>query len=198
MNRDLTEIVSIIDRSGSMQSIKQDAIGGFNSFVAEQRRQPGTAKITVVLFNHDYELLYENAPPNDVALDEQNYVPAGTTAMLDAIGRTIDDVGERLSNTAEAERPGLVLVAILTDGLENASKDYSYSRVAEMIEHQKSKYSWEFVFLAANQDAVTAAQRIAIDPQRAVNFAATAAGTDQAFKAKSDMASAIRRERREK
>jgi hypothetical protein len=182
VNAELTEIVCVIDRSGSMEGIRSDAIGGYNSFLQGQGEEPGTAKWTLVLFDHEYERVLEGVPIESVPpLDNQSYVPRGTTALLDAIGRTVDDVGKRLAQTPEAERPSKVIVAILTDGLENASKDYTRPRIAQMIEHQQNVYSWEFVFLAANQDAIATANTLAIPAANAMNFAATGAGTRQAF-----------------
>ncbi len=197
MDTNLTEIVCIIDRSGSMQSIKADAIGGFNSFVEEQRKVEGEARITVALFNHTYQLLFDSAPLADVALDTDNYVPSGTTALLDAVGRTVDDVGKRLSNTAEQERPGLVIVAILTDGMENASRDYNRKRIFDMIEHQRTTYNWQFLFLAANQDAIAAAKSIAINPDNAIAFQATGAGQRMAMKKQSARITKMRRKNNE-
>lgn len=182
MRTDLTEIICIIDRSGSMQSIRSDAIGGFNAFLEGQQKHPGEGRLTLALFNHDYERVYENVPlPEVPPLTEDTYVPEGTTALLDAIGRTLVDVSKRLAATPEAERPGQVIVAILTDGMENASTDYTRARIAEMIEHQRTKYAWEFVFLAANQDAFQAAQKLAIDPADAMPFASTKAGVRAAY-----------------
>lgn len=199
MNNNLTEIVSIIDRSGSMQSVKQDAIGGFNSFVEEQLKVDGDAQITVVLFNHEYHFLYNGVPLTaDIRLTSDNYVPAGTTALLDAVGRTVDDVGVRLAKTPEHERPGLVIVAILTDGLENASKDYTRQRIFDMIEHQQNQYSWEFIFLAANQDAIATARALNISSKNALAFEATSAGTNQVFRRKARMVQAMRSDRFEK
>ena len=199
MNNNLTEIVSIIDRSGSMQSVKQDAIGGFNSFVEAQLTVDGDAQITVVLFNHEYHFLYNGVPLTaDIHLNSDNYTPAGTTALLDAVGRTIDDVGVRLSNTPEHERPGLVIVAILTDGLENASRDYTRQRIFDMIEHQQNQYSWQFIFLAANQDAIATARTLNIASKNAVAFDATSAGTNRVFRQKAAMVGAMRRDRMDK
>ena len=182
MRTDLTEIVCIIDRSGSMQSIRSDAIGGFNAFLEGQQKHPGEGRLTLALFNHDYERVYENTPlPDVLPLTEETYVPEGTTALLDAVGRTLVDVGKRLAATSEAERPGQVIVAILTDGLENASTDYTRERIAEMIAHQQTKYAWEFVFLAANQDAFQAAQKLSIDPADAMPFTSTKAGVRAAY-----------------
>ena len=182
MRTDLTELICIIDRSGSMQSIRSDAIGGFNAFLEGQQKHPGEGRLTLALFNHDYERIYENVPlPEVPPLNEDSYVPGGTTALLDAIGRTLVDVGKRLSTTPEAERPGQVIVAILTDGLENASTDYTRERIAEIIDHQRTKYAWEFAFLAANQDAFQAAQKLSIDPADAMPFAPTKAGVRAAY-----------------
>ena len=176
MKDNLSDIICILDRSGSMESVRSDAIGGFNSFLADQKQQPGQAHFTLVLFNHEYFLVHDHAQP----LDEHTYQPQGTTALLDAVGRTIDDVGNRLHNTPEAERPSKVIVAILTDGLENASKDYSRNRIAEMIKHQQEKYSWEFIFLAANQDAIATASEISIAAKDAVSFQASPDGVRHA------------------
>lgn len=184
MNADFTEIACVVDRSGSMQSISSDAIGGFNSFLESQLAVPGEARLTLVLFDHEYMVLYNGIDlPRVRPLDRTTYVPRGTTALLDAVGRTIDDLGARLARTPEPERPAKVIVAILTDGLENASRDYSYTRVAEMIRHQQEIYSWEFIFLAANQDAIAAAGKLSIAAKDAYHFAATGEGVREAYAA---------------
>lgn len=177
MNDELVEMVCIVDRSGSMDAISSDAIGGFNSFIEGQKQQPGQARFTLVLFDHEYLVVHES---EDIArvppLDATTYVPRGTTALLDAIGRTIDDVGKRLHDTPEPERPGTVIIAILTDGMENASKDYTQNRIAAMIKHQQEKYDWQFLFLAANQDAIATAGSLSIDAQDAQAYQATPEG----------------------
>ncbi len=181
MNDNLSEIICIIDRSGSMDAIASDAIGGFNAFLSDQKKQPGEAAFTLALFNDGYELVHDNVDIQNVAdLNENTYRPGGTTALLDAVGRTIDAVGVRLAQTPEAQRPGKVIVAILTDGLENASSDYSSSRIAEMIKHQQDAYSWEFIFLAANQDALATAGSMNINAKDAVSFDATGKGVRNA------------------
>ncbi|MFW9872522.1 MAG: hypothetical protein ACFFG0_05415, partial [Candidatus Thorarchaeota archaeon] len=145
------EIVCIIDRSGSMASIAKDAIGGFNTFLEEQKKVKGEATLTFIQFDTDYEIIHENKPLFDVPkLNESTFQPRGATALLDAVGKTIDSVGKRLSNMQENNRPEKVIVAILTDGEENSSKEYTLSKVREMITHQRDKYQWEFIFLAAN------------------------------------------------
>lgn len=177
MRADLTEIACVLDRSGSMNAIAGDAIGGFNTFLAAQQALPGTARLTLVLFDHEYQLAHNNVPIQDVPpLDEHTYVPRGMTALLDAVGRTIDDMGARLAATPEAERPAKVIVAILTDGMENASRDYTYDKVSSMIRHQQQKYSWEFIFLAANQDAISSAAKLSIHADNAIAFQATGVG----------------------
>lgn len=170
-NTELTEIVCVIDRSGSMADIKKDAIGGFNTFLTEQKKVPLPACLTLTLFNHDYEIVHSGRNLQEIQpLTEQSYVPAGTTALLDAVGRTIDDIGKRLASTPEDQRPGKVLFVILTDGLENASKDYKKEKVRELIKHQQEKYGWRFEFLAANMDAFAEASALHIP--NSINFQA--------------------------
>jgi hypothetical protein len=194
MKKNLCEIVCIIDRSGSMGSIKEDAIGGFNSFIDEQKKVPGEATVTLVQFDDEYELLYENKNINGINfLDDSTYVPRGMTALFDAIGKTIVSVGERLSNLEERDRPEKVIFAILTDGYENSSKEYTTpSVIKEMIEHQKEKYSWDFVYLAANQDAVTTGSTFGISSKDAINFAATGSGMIDGYKCLSNSVTSYR------
>lgn len=193
MKAGFTEIVCIIDRSGSMMSLRSDAVGGMNSFLNEQKNVPGDANLTLVFFNHDYQVIYNAKPLADVPpVAEADYVPQGTTALLDAVGRTIDDVGERLANTPEDQRPQQVVVAILTDGLENASKDYTRQRVADMIQHQQEKYGWEFLFLAANMDAFAEAQSLNIPHANAQNVAASPQGQELAYRDLSERTKALR------
>jgi hypothetical protein len=174
---DLTAIAYILDRSGSMQSLASDAIGGFNSFLAGQKEEEGRAIFTLVLFDHEYLVAHKNMDIQQVPdLDERTYIPRGSTALLDAIGRTIDDLGTHLAGLPEAQRPGKIIVAIYTDGLENASTDYSDERIAKLIKQQQEVYNWEFLFLAANQDAVATARKMAIPASQAVNFAPTPQG----------------------
>ena len=175
------EIACVVDRSGSMDAVRTDAIGGFNSFLRQQQALPGEARLSLVLFNHGYERVHDRRPLAEVPpLDEATYVPGGTTALLDAVGRTLHDLGNRIEAAPPAERPEKVIVAILTDGLENASRDYTYERVAGAIEDRQAA-GWEFVFLAANQDAIASAARVGIGAQDAFGFVADAAGTGVAF-----------------
>lgn len=184
MKEGLTELVFILDRSGSMGTMLKEAIGGFNAFVEEQKKLPGEARLTLALFDNHYKIIHNGKNIQDVELlDETTYTPGGTTALLDAIGRTMDDVGRRLSDTPENERPSKVLVAILTDGLENASNDYTRMKINDMITHQREKYSWEFLFLAANQDAIDSGVTLGINPNMSYNYCCSSAGgTLNAFK----------------
>lgn len=177
MKENLTELVFILDRSGSMRSMENEAIGGFNAFLEEQKKLPGEAKLTLVLFDHEYCVLYNGRDIKSVEpLCDRTYIPRGTTALLDAIGRAVDDVGRRLHETPENERPSKILVSILTDGLENASKDYTKRKINEMITHQREKYSWEFMFLAANQDAIAEGMDLGISGNMSFNYCSTAVG----------------------
>jgi hypothetical protein len=195
--QDLTEIICIIDKSGSMDGIRKDAIGGFNVFVGEQKKVPGEARISLTLFHTTSEDVYiakriSEVPP----LSEDTYVPNGSTALLDAVGKAIDQAGKRFAAMAEDERPGKVMVAILTDGEENASRHYSRTRVFDMISHQREEYGWEFTFLAANQDAFTEAESLGISAGLTANFVATEAGTKEAYSRMSEFTTLYRRNRK--
>lgn len=164
-NANLTEIVCIIDRSSSMYSSTAETIDGFNDFVMEQRSIPGHAKMTVTLFNEKYEILYDGVVLDELPkrpLTKENYVTSGCTALLDAVGRTIDAVGNRLALMDEKHRPGKVIFLIMTDGYENASCDYDKRMISKMIERQKKKYDWKFVFMGANIDVFSGAKELNI------------------------------------
>lgn len=188
-----SEIVCIIDRSGSMHSIANDAIGGFNTFLEEQKKVEGEATLTYVQFDNEYEVVHENKPLQEVPqINETTYQPRGMTALLDAVGKTIDDVGKRLSGMSEQNRPDKVIVAILTDGMENASKKYSLEQVKGMITHQKDKYQWEFIYLGANQDAFAEGFKLGIDAKDTIAFAATGQGVRKAYTNMSNLTSNYR------
>ncbi len=197
--KDYSEIICIIDRSGSMDAIKDDAIGGFNSFLESQKRDEGTASLTLVLFDNEYLVPINNEDIRQVPpLNEETFVPRGSTALLDAVGQTIDDVGRRLAETKEELRPETVIVAILTDGEENSSRRYSRSKIKKMIEHQSNVYSWEFVFLAANQDAFAEAESIGIKRESVADFEADSLGVARIFRFMSEEVSSKKKKYKNK
>ena len=194
MKKDFSVIVCVLDRSGSMGSIVDDSIGGFNTFLKEQQEEPGEAKMTMVLFNHDYEIIHDFVDIKKVKpLTTKTYVPAGTTALLDAVGRTVDSLGDKLRDMDEKDRPENVIMVILTDGMENSSRDYARSAIKEKIEHQQDKYNWKFIFLGANQDAFAEAGGIGIRGQFVANYAADSFGTLGAYSSSSRAVKSIRR-----
>jgi uncharacterized protein YegL len=193
MNTNLTEIAIVLDRSGSMASMSNEAIGGMNSFLESQQKLPGEAKLTLVLFDNEYIVAQDGRPIKDVPpLDEHTYVPRGTTALLDAIGRTISTIGERLARTPEPDRPAKVLIVILTDGMENASQEFKPKQIHWMIEHQREIYSWEFIYLGANQDAIMVGETMGIAPGCAAAFDETPEGVSTAFSVISRASAAYR------
>lgn len=178
----LTEIVCIIDKSGSMDLIKEDAIGGFNAFLREQRELPGDALVTLVLFDTVYNVLTNGIPIEKVApLDERTYRPGGMTALLDAVGITLDRVSRRIEETPIAAKPEKVIVAILTDGLENSSVEYTGKQILTKIQHKQQVDNWEFVYLGANQDAIKEAAALGIKKTHAMNFAGTSEGVKESY-----------------
>lgn len=184
MKSNHTDITLLLDRSGSMASVAEDTIGGVSTFIDEQRKAPGTASFTL----HQFDDLFETPiPTTDIQkvpnLTSATFVPRGNTALLDAIGRAIGETGSRLEKTNEADRAGKVVFVIVTDGHENASHEYTPSKVHEMIEHQKTQYSWEFVFIGANQDAIKVATAYGINSANAMTYAANAVGTPKVFMA---------------
>lgn len=181
MNRNLTEIIFLLDRSGSMAGLEKDTIGGFNSLVKKQS-QEGETLLTVILFDDDYEVLWNGMNAKNIRLTEREYFVRGSTAMLDAVGRTILDVGNRLSQTFEEQRPGKVLFVITTDGMENSSCEFTYEKVKELIQYQKEKYNWEFIFLGANIDSIKEARDIGICSEDAFNFEASSVGVECMFR----------------
>jgi uncharacterized protein YegL len=183
MNENLVEMVAIIDRSGSMSSIASDTIGGYNTLIEEQKKEDGEVNVTLALFDHEYSLVYDNVDIKEVdELTSDTYVPRGMTALYDAIGRTVTTVGERLAATEESERPFKVIVTIITDGQENSSNEYTCGKIKEMIELQESEYSWEFMFLAANMDAMAEGASFGIRGSKAMTFTADAGGMDSMMK----------------
>ena len=193
MKKGLTELVFIIDRSGSMGGLEKDTIGGFNSMLKEQQAVEGEAVVTTVLFDNRYELLHDRIDIRAVSpLTEKNYTVGGNTALLDALGKTIRKIREVQEHTAEDYRAEKVLFTIITDGEENASREYSAERIKARIEYQKQKYGWEFVFFGANMDAVLEAEKLGISAEYAQNYRADASGTSTAYSAISAISTAYR------
>ena len=151
MRKDLTDITMVVDRSGSMASIKSDAEGGINTFVDQQKQEPGEALLTLVQFDTLYEFVHSGTPIKQVP--PYQLQPRGSTALLDAVGRAINETGNRLAAMDETQRPGLVVFVIVTDGQENSSREFNRAQIRQMIEHQQTAFRWQFTFLAANQDA---------------------------------------------
>jgi len=196
MKKGLTELVFILDRSGSMSGLESDTIGGYNAMLEKQKKEQGDAVITTVLFDDKYELLHDRINLRGIKpITEKEYYVRGTTALLDAVGRTISKIVNVQKHTAEDERAENVMFVITTDGMENASREYSYEKVRRMIEHQKSKYGWEFIFLGANIDAVDTAERFGIGQDRAVNYNADSEGTLLNYEVISETVSCLRANR---
>ena len=182
MNNNLTHIAFILDRSGSMDSMAKEAIGGFNAFIEEQLKEPGTAKLSLILFDHEYSPLITSADLADIPpLTDETYVPRGMTALLDAMGRTIDDLGKSLADLPEDERPGQVIVVTLTDGYENSSHDYTHEKVAKLIKQQRETYNWEFLFLGADVESVEYAKTLNVESTYAQQFDNSGEGVQEAM-----------------
>jgi uncharacterized protein YegL len=195
MKDNLTEIVFILDRSGSMRNLTNDTIGGFNAFIDQQKKEPGEAVLTTVLFDDQYEILHNGVNLKDVKeLTGKEYFARGCTALLDAIGKTINTVGEQLNKTNEENKPSKVIFVITTDGFENASKEFTQPQIKEMIEHQTNKYNWQFMFLGANIDAVATASSYGISGQFASNYTASSIGTDSLYRSVSKSVASYRTE----
>jgi uncharacterized protein YegL len=193
MRNDLTELMAILDRSGSMAHLANDTIGGFNKFIEDQKQAPGEAILTTVLFDNQYEFLHDGVNIQDVKpITEKDYFARGMTALLDAVGRTINHIGEKLSKMDEADRPSKVMVLIITDGMENSSHEFTQSQIKEMVECQKNTYKWEFLFFGANIDSFSTAGGLGIDLTRAVNFSASGIGINTTLDAMSLAASSYR------
>jgi hypothetical protein len=178
-----TSINVIIDASGSMSHLTHDTIGNFNTFLKEQKAFPGEAAFTLCTFNTDYHLVHDFEKIANVPdLNHMNYMPMGGTALLDAMGTTMDSVGAKLAAMSEDERPSKVIFLIITDGHENSSHRYSSDQIKSMVEHQKDKYAWEFVFMGANIDAIAAGTNLGISVQNTMNYAPTSAGTASLYR----------------
>lgn len=193
MKKNLTEIVFILDRSGSMAGLERDTIGGFNSMIERQRAENGEALISTVLFDTEADVIHDRVNLNAIKpMTEKEYFVRGCTALLDAIGGAIHHIGNVHKYAREEDRPEHTLFVITTDGMENASRKYSSNKVKQMIERQKSRYGWEFLFLGANIDAVETAGKFGIQADRAVNYHSDKKGTALNYEVLSEAITSVR------
>ena len=193
MRKNLTELVFILDRSGSMGGLEKDTIGGFNAMIEKQRGEPGEAFVSTVLFDNQSEVIHDRIPIGKMPqLTDKEYYVRGCTALLDAVGSAIHHIGNVHKYAREEDRPEKTLFVITTDGMENASRRYGYDQVRAMITRQKEKYGWEFLFLGANIDAVETAGQYGIRPERAANIRADSRGTRLQFEAVANAVSCLR------
>ncbi|THE10702.1 VWA domain-containing protein [Bacillus timonensis] len=188
-----TELVFILDKSGSMAGLETDTIGGFNSMLKKQKKAEGEARVTTVLFNHHYEILHDRINVKGISpITEEEYEVSGTTALLDAIGFTIQKINNVQKHTSKTERAEKVLFVITTDGMENASREFSAAKIKKMVQHQKETYGWEFMFLGANIDAVSTAAEFGIDEDFAVDYHADEEGTQLNYQMVSEAVTNLR------
>ena len=193
MKKNLTEIVFILDRSGSMAGLEADTIGGFNSLIEKQRKEAGEVCISTVLFDNYSEVIHDRLPLDKIPeMTRDVYYVRGCTALLDAVGGAVHHIGNVHKYAIEEDRPEHTLFVITTDGMENASRQYSYEQVRRMIERQKEKYGWEFLFLGANIDAAREAARFGIMEDRAVNYHCDSRGTTLNYEVVADTISDVR------
>lgn len=173
-----TYIALVVDRSGSMATMREEAQNGINNFIKEQSKLPGKCRVLLADFDTTYRVVKKGAAKN---FPKYELEPRGLTALHDAIGKTVNDVGEELAKMAEEKRPGKVIVVIVTDGQENASREFNAESIKTVIERQQNDYQWEFVFLGANQDAVTTGMKMGIRAESSITYAATGAGATQVY-----------------
>lgn len=193
MKKGLTELVFILDRSGSMAGLESDTIGGFNAMIEKQKKADGTAYVSTVLFNVERKVIHDRVSLHKIApMTDNDYQVGGGTALLDAIGRAIHHIGNVHKYAREEDRPEKTLFVIITDGMENASREYSAKEIKQKIERQKSKYGWEFLFLGANIDAVETAKHFGIGQDRAVSYKSDSKGTQLNYDVISDAVACVR------
>ena len=193
MKKNLTEIIFILDRSGSMSGLEADTIGGFNSMIEKQKKADGEAMISTVLFDNVSEVIHDRVSVLDIQpMTDKDYTVRGCTALLDAIGGAIHHIGNIHKYARAEDVPEHTLFVITTDGMENASRHYNAERVKQMIERQRARYGWEFLFLGANIDAVETARHFGIGADRAVNYHSDSAGTQLNYEVLSEAICAVR------
>ena len=193
MRKGLTELVFILDRSGSMSGLEADTIGGFNSLIAKQKKEEGTAFISTVLFDDQAEVLYDRISLDRIEpMNDRQYYVRGCTALLDALGGAIHHIGNVHKYAREEDRPEKTIFIITTDGMENSSHRYTYDKVKKMVERQRDKYGWEFLFLGANIDAIEVAGRFGVQANRAVNYECDSEGTQLNYEVLSKAVSRVR------
>ena len=196
MKKDLTELVFILDRSGSMFGLEKDTIGGYNSLIEKQKKEQGEALVTTVLFDDEVDIIHDGIKLEDVPLlTEKEYYVDGCTALLDAIGKTISKILKNRKETPESEHPEKTLIVITTDGMENASREYSYSKIKALIQQQE-KEGWNFIFLGANIDAAKEASRMGIMAENAVSYHCDSAGIEVNYDCLCEAISSVRSERK--
>ena len=193
MKKNLTELVFILDRSGSMAGLEDDTIGGFNSMLRKQKEEAGEAYVSTVLFDNRTDVIHDRVDLRQIQpLTRKDYYVRGCTALLDAVGKAVHHIRNVHKYAREEDRPEKTLFVITTDGMENASREYTYDRVKEMIHHQQEKYGWEFIFLGANMDAAREAARFGIDRENAVDYHADCQGTAVIYDAVSEAVCNVR------
>ena len=194
MRENLTELVFILDRSGSMSGLESDTIGGFNSMITKQQKEDGEAVVSTVLFDDVSEVIHDRTPIADVKqLTDEDYYVRGCTALLDAVGGAIHHIGNVQKYAREEDRPSKTLFVITTDGLENASRNYTFNQVKKMIKRQQEKYNWEFLFLGANIDAIKVAGSMGISADRAANYHCDEIGTALNYEVLEEAVSRVRK-----
>lgn len=193
MKKNLTEIVFILDRSGSMAGLEKDTIGGFNAMIEKQKREQGEAYVSTILFDNETQVIHDRVDIRKIRpMTGEDYYVRGCTALLDAVGKSIHHIGNVHKYAREEDRPEKTVFVITTDGMENASREYTYERVRQMIEYEKEKHGWEFLFLGANIDAAKEAARFGITEDRAANYHADHQGTAVIYEAMNEAVRSVR------
>ena len=193
MNNNITELVFILDKSGSMSGLESDTIGGFNATIEKQKKLDGKVYVSTVLFSNDAKVIHDRVDIREIApMTDRDYQVSGCTALMDALGGAIHHIANIHKYARPEDVPEHTIFIITTDGMENASHMYSAEKVRQMIRHEEEKYGWEFMFLAANIDAVETAERYGIRAERAANYAPTSAGTDAMYDCVSEAVESLR------